>query len=384
MKRSIEKRITTDLESKIVLLSGPRQVGKTTLTKQLEMNFVYLNYDSEFDRKVISSGLWDRDCELVIFDELHKKKKWKAWIKGIYDTENIPPRIIVTGSARLDTFRKGGDSLAGRHFYYRLHPLDVKELSDIIEPSQALETILKFGGFPEPFFKASASFSRRWRRSHLDVIIREDLLDLGGVRDIKSIEILIELLRDRVGSPTSYASLSRDIQVSVPTIKKWLQVLENLFVIFPVRPWHKNIARSILKESKYYFYDTAAVTNGDAARLENSVACALLKELHFIEDTEGYKTALHYLRNKEGGEVDFLTLIDNKPRQMIEVKESDDSFSKSLFHFSTFFKEIEGYQIVHTLKKRKMTASGMRMWSVVDFLEKMPLLPIILLNTPTY
>lgn len=377
MKRSIEKRITTDLESKIVLLSGPRQVGKTTLTKQLEINFVYLNYDSEVDRKVISSGFWDRDCELVIFDELHKKKKWKAWIKGIYDTENIPPRIIVTGSARLDTFRKGGDSLAGRHFYYRLHPLDVKELSGIMNPSQALETILNFGGFPEPFFKASASFSRRWRRSHLDVIIREDLLDLGGVRDIKSIEILIELLRDRVGSTTSYASLSRDIQVSVPTIKKWLQILENLFVIFPVRPWHKNIARSILKESKYYFYDTAAVTNGDAARLENSVACALLKELHFIEDTEGYKTALHYLRNKEGGEVDFLTLIDNKPRQMVEVKESDDSFSKSLFHFSTFFKKIEGYQIVHNLKKRKMTSDGMRMWSVVDFLEKMPLLPIV-------
>lgn len=377
MKRSIENRITTDLESKIVLLSGPRQVGKTTLTKQLEMNFVYLNYDSEFDRKVISSGLWDRDCELVIFDELHKKKKWKGWIKGIYDTENIPPRIIVTGSARLDTFRKGGDSLAGRHFYYRLHPLDVKELSGIMAPSEALENILQFGGFPEPFFKASASFSRRWRRSHLDVIIREDLLDLGGVRDIKSIEILIELLRNRVGSTSSYASLARDIQVSVPTIKKWLQILENLFVIFPVRPWHKNIARSILKESKYYFYDTAAVTNGDSARLENSVACALLKELHFIEDTEGYKTALHYLRNKEGGEVDFLTLIDNKPRQMVEVKESDDSFSKSLFHFSTFFEEIEGYQIVHNLKKRKMTSSGMRMWSVVDFLEKMPLFPTI-------
>lgn len=368
MRRYLETFISEDLKTKIVLLSGPRQVGKTTLSKQLDITYTYLNFDDTQDRKMLSLKEWDRDKGLIIFDELHKMKNWKSWIKGVYDKEGVSPALLVTGSARMDTFKKGGESLAGRHFYYRLHPIDVIEAASFMNSRDALNMIMKTGGFPEPFLKGSESFAKRWRRQHTDVIIRQDLLDLEKVREIKSIEILIDLLKRQVGSSVSYSSLAGDLQVSVPTVKYWLEVLEKLFVIFPVRPYHRNIARAILKEPKYYFYDTGAVENGEAAALENAVACALIKKLHFLEDTEGCKTQLHFIKDKEKREVDFLTVVDEVPVQMVEVKLSDDNFSKHLFHFASFFDDkVQKYQIVHNLSQNKMK-ENVRMVAAHEFL----------------
>jgi len=368
MKRRLEPHIRKDLPEKIILLTGPRQVGKTILSKALTKNYDYLNFDSDEDRQLIRDKQWDRTQDLVIFDELHKMKKWKSWIKGIYDTEAKPPGLVVTGSARLDIYRKGGDSLAGRYFLYRLHPLTVKELKGRLSAKTCLNRLLKVGGFPEPFLKDSEVAAKRWRKSHLDIILREDLIDLERVRDIKSIEILIDLLKRRVGSPTSYSSLKEDLQVSVHTIKKWLQILENLYIIFPVRPYHKNIARSLLKDTKYYFYDTGAVIGEEGVRLENIVANALLAELHFLEDTTGCKTSLHYLRDKEKREIDFLIVIDDKPIQMVEVKWAEDHFSKNFRHFLKFFSKISAYQVVFDLKRRK-TTEDVVMVSAQDYLE---------------
>jgi len=375
MDRYLEKFIRKDLEEKIVLLSGPRQVGKTTVSKQLTTSHAYLNYDASSDRRIIHAQEWDRDAELVIFDELHKMKKWKSWIKGVYDTEGISPSLLVTGSARLDTYRKGGESLAGRFFYYRLHPLTVKEICSYLgEKSEtALDKLVKLGGFPEPYLKNSETFAKRFRRIHTDTIVREDLLDLERVRDIKSIEILIDLLRTRVGSTTSYTALANDLQVSIHTVKHWLQILENLYIIFPIRPYHKNIARSLLKESKYYLYDTGAVEGDLGAKLENTVACALLRDLHFIEDTTGSRVALHYLRDKEKNEVDFLPVIDNIPRCMIEVKVSEENFSPSLFRFHRKLEHVEPYQIVYRLKRKKFK-NAVRMLPAHEFLRDLQLL----------
>ncbi len=357
------------------MLSGPRQVGKTTLSKQVISPHVYLNYDAASDRRILHAEEWDRDTELVIFDELHKMKRWKSWIKGIYDTQGTKPALLVTGSARLDTYRKGGESLAGRFFYYRLHPLTVCEICDHLgETSEkALDKLLTLGGFPEPYLKNSETFAKRFRKIHTDTIVREDLLDMENVRDIKSIEIMIDLLRSRVGSTTSFTSLANDLQVSIHTVKHWLQILENLYIIFPVRPYHKNIARSLLKESKYFLYDTGAVDGDLGAKLENTVACALLRELHLIEDTTGAKGALHYLRDKEKHEVDFLLVIDNKPICMVEVKAGDDRFSSSLFHFQKFLKETKSFQVVHDLKRKKSKDSA-RMLPAHEFLRELPII----------
>jgi len=372
MKRYLENFLLRDLKEKIVFLSGPRQVGKTTLSKQITNSFTYLNYDSSIHRKIIFKGEWARDRDLIVFDEIHKMKKWKSWLKGIYDTEGIPPAMLITGSARLDIYRKGGDSLAGRYNSFRLHPITVKEaVSNLnMKAEEALSVILKVGGFPEVFLKKSESYAKRWRRTHIDSIIREDLLDLENVRDIKSIEIMIDLLRDRVGATTSFTSLANDLQVSVPTVKKWLTILENLYVIFPVRPYHKNISRSILKEAKYFLYDTGSVYGDIGAKLENTVANALLRELHFLEDITGSKVSLNYLRDREKNEVDFLAVIDNIPVLLIEVKYSENNFSKSLFRFAKMLPSAEVFQVVMNLRERK-SKDRIKMERASEFLNKL-------------
>ncbi|MDH7511345.1 MAG: ATP-binding protein [Clostridiales bacterium] len=372
VKRYLEDHIKRDLEKKIVLVSGPRQVGKTTLSRQLLESYVYLNFDSGPDREMIRKLEWDRKVRVVIFDELHKMKNWKSWLKGIYDTEGIPPALLITGSARLDLYRRGGDSLAGRFFSYRLHPLTVREICTYLpeRPEETVHHLLRLGGFPEPYLGKDEEAARRWRSTHIDTIIRQDLLDLEKIRDLKSVEILIDLLRMRVRSPVSYTSLARDLQVSPHTIQHWLQVLEQLCIVFPVRPYHRNIARSILKEPKYYFYDVGDVKDSVGARFENLVATALLRELHLLEDTTGRKTALHYLRDKEKREVDFLATIDGRPVLMVEAKAAEDSFEKSLFHFRRFLPDVRAVQVVFGLRRRK-SSKGVEMVAAHEFLEKL-------------
>ena len=374
MKRSLLPYIQKDLDKKIVLLAGPRQVGKTTLSKTLIKDFEYFNYDASADRKIVNAAQWRKDTDLVILDEGHKMRKWKSWIKGIYDTAGIPPRLLLTGSARLDTFRKAGDSLAGRHFYYRLHPFTLKELKGQMDAEVTLKQLLKFGGFPEPFLSNSERTAARWRKGHLDVILRQDILDLERVREIRSIEILIELLAERVGSLVSYQSLAEDIGTSIHTIKHWLEILQRLFVIFQVSPFSKNIAGALKKESKYYFYDVGQVLNGDAARLENVVACALLAELNFIEDTEGKKTALHLIRDKQKHEVDFVVIVDKRPRLLVEVKMVDEAFSSSLFRFAERLgeKDLKSCQVVLECSREK-ESQGVRLLSVAKFLNNIQL-----------
>lgn len=376
MKRHIQSHIERDLPDKIVLLTGPRQCGKTTLAKQLYSSFDYFNYDSAKDRLALKQQSWDRQKKLVIFDELHKMNGWKRWLKGIYDTEGIPPEILVTGSARLDIRKKMGDSLAGRYFQFRLHPLDLKEAVQYIGGNvhQLFDQLWQCSGFPEPFLKASETYYKRWRRSHLDIILRQDLIDLYTGRDIQSIETLVLLLKERIGSTVSYANLARDIERDPNTIKRWLQLLENLYVIFRVTPYHKNIARSLLKEPKYYFYDHTYAENNHGARLENLVASALLKELQFIEDTKGLRTSLNYLRTKDGKEIDFLICIERNPTLMLEIKWSDETPVNSFHHFSQFLPEAKKIQLVKELTREKTYPDGLEIRALLPWLSKLDLI----------
>lgn len=372
LKRYLEDQIKTDLDKKIVLLSGPRQVGKTTMSQDLFSEYQYLNYDLVEHTKILLKKEWDRDVRLLIFDEIHKMSKWKSWLKGIYDVEGVRPRILVTGSARLETFTNVGDSLAGRFFSFRLHPFDLKEVisssKTSVDEREVIDSIINYSGFPEPFLANDKKFYNRWQKSHLDVILREDFLGMLNVKDLSKLRLLIDLLRDRVGSPVSFSSLANDLQTSHHTVKSWLELLERLYIIFRVSPYSKNIARSILKEPKYYFYNSAFVRGDEGVKFENLVACALIKEVHGQTDLNGLEAGLYYLRNKSGHEIDFLTQVDNE-FSMIEVKNRDNSISKNFEKFTKYFSEVNKIQLVNYLDQKKSNFEGVKVEKATEWLK---------------
>ena len=369
MERYLTPALSEELGRKILLLTGPRQCGKTTLSRMLRPDYQYINYDLAEHRLLLREKSWDRHKALVIFDELHKMDQWKAWLKGIYDVEGMPPALLVTGSARLDAFRKTGDSLAGRHFQFRLHPVDFKEALAVTDlgRDEIFTRLMTVGGFPEPFLKGTQGYYNRWKRSHINVILREELLTLTAVRDIQSIETLIELLRTRVGSPVSANSLARDLQKSPNTIRHWLKLLEDLYVIFRLVPYHKNIARSLLKEPKYYFYDNGMVQGDEEVKLENLVACALLKEIQRAQDVDGADVDLQFLRTKDGHEIDFLITREKQPVQLIEVKWKDARLSPNFKKFLVT-ENLSRIQVVGELVQSKSFPNGERIEPAKDFL----------------
>lgn len=364
MKRYLYNQIIEDLKKKIVFVTGPRQVGKTFLAKQIMENFAhpqYLNYDNINDLRIINDASWALNTDLIVFDEIHKMKNWKRYIKGVYDSKPENQSILVTGSARLDTFRQSGDSLAGRYLHLRLNPISTKEIAPIVpEAYDALELLNTFGGFPEPLLNAvnlekekAEIESARWKNQYYSDIIREDIMEFSRIGEIKTMKTLLQLLRTKVGSPLSLNSIANDLQVSPNTIKKYVQILESLYIIFLVAPFHKNIARSILKEPKVYFYDTSFVEGDKGLKLENTCAVSLLKHVQFLFDTKGENIKLNYLRTKDNREVDFAIARDGELIRLIEVKLSDNKVSPSLKYFAERFKSVEAFQLVHNLKQNE-------------------------------
>jgi len=368
--RYILPYVLKDLQRKMVFIGGPRQVGKTTLARYiLEKHFKsgrYFNWDFDEDRTAILKKRWREDDKLLVFDEIHKFPKWKQWIKGIYDVLGDKHRILITGSARLDVYRRGGDSLLGRYHYWRLHPFTLDELPISIDKGHALEKLMTIGGFPEPLLTGNETETRRWRRERFDRVIREDIRDLEGVRDIQMLRLLLDLLRERVGSPIVISNIARDLQVAHKTVKMWIQVLERMYLIFVVRPYVKSSPRSILKPPKIYFFDNGDVKGDEGACFENLVASSLLKRLHFLEDSEGYEFDLYYIRDKEGREVDFAIVKDGVLQEIIEAKYSDENISRGLKYYSQKLRPTKATQIVATLKN-SFDEKGVRVMSPFEY-----------------
>jgi predicted AAA+ superfamily ATPase len=328
VKRALISLIQADLARKMVFLSGPRQAGKTTLARELALSWPdaqLLNWDVAADRRVILDQSWSPAARLVVFDEPHKMVNWKSWLKGVFDGRPPEQALLVTGSARLDTFRQSGESLAGRYFSWRLHPLTVREWVDVsaATPEEALRRILERGGFPEPFLATEAAEAERWRQLYLEGLIRDDILEFSRIGELRAMRLFVDLLRSRVGSTLSLASMARDLQVSPTTLGRYLEILEALHIVFTVRPFHRNIARALLKEPKVYFFDTGLVQGDEGARFENACAGMLLRHAHFLQDSAGRDMSLRYVRDKEGREIDFVLCEKGEPLGFAECKLSD-------------------------------------------------------------
>jgi len=350
MKRYLDDRVQADLAQKMVFLTGPRQVGKTTLSRQLIalQGGQYLNYDVPVDRALILNQRWGPQSPLLVLDEIHKMPDWKAWLKGVYDGKSTKQQLLVTGSARMDTFRQSGESLAGRFFGLRLHPISVREWCEQTgaTPDAALTHLLERGGFPEPCLAPDNEQAERWRRQYFDGLVRNDVLEFSRIQEVNAIRMFAQMLRSRVGSPLSLASMARDLAVSPNTLKKYLDILEALYIVFVVRPWHDNIARSVLQSPKVYFYDTGLVEGDDGLRFENLVATALLKHVQWQHDVQGKEASLHYIRTKDGAEVDFALSEKNQLTQLVECKLSDEKPHRALQRFATEKAPVQAVQVV--------------------------------------
>lgn len=355
MKRYCEDYIYQDLQKKMVFIGGPRQVGKTTLSRDLcHGDFAggqYFNWDVDENRRAMLEKAWLKNAPLIIFDELHKYPRWKQWIKGVYDNRPPGQEYLVTGSARMDVYRRGGDSLMGRYHYWRLHPLTLDEIPSDLTPEEAYERLLNLGGFPEPFLSGDDREARRWRRERFDRILKEDVRDLENIRNIQLLYLFVDALRHRTGQLITLSNLARDLEISPKTAKSWLGLIERMYIGFSIYPFSQKIPRSIQKPPKIYFYDNADTLGNHGSKLENLVATTLLKRLNFIEDAFGYRCQLYYVRDKDGREVDFLTVCNGVIEDLIEVKLEDTDVSTSLKYYAQQLRPKRAVQIVGQLKQ---------------------------------
>ncbi|MBI4679234.1 MAG: ATP-binding protein [Elusimicrobia bacterium] len=321
----------------MVFVGGPRQVGKTTFALGLlatgadESHPAYLTWDDPHDRENLLKADLPSGQRLILLDEVHKFARWRNLVKGFYDKRKTRVSFLITGSARLDYYRKGGDSLQGRYHYYRMHPFSLREVDSECRPS-ALEHLMKFGGFPEPFLRANERELRRWQRECRERVVHEDLRDLEHVREISMIELLLSHLPRCVGSPLSVKSLSLLLQVAYETAERWVSILERLYFCFRIAPFGSPRIRAVKKEKKLYFWDWSQVP-ADGPRFENLVACQMLKYCHWKEDTEGFSMELRYLRDTDGREVDFVVLKDGEPEFAVECKTGEDRPSAAADYF---------------------------------------------------
>jgi len=370
------KRIYSDIIDKhlkdyqqMIFLSGSRQVGKTTIAKSYTNN-QYLNWDNIIHRKKILSLFEDIETssqynklsenKLLILDELHKFKNWKNYIKGFYDTYKDLYHIILTGSARLNIYRKGGDSLMGRYFNYTIHPFSLGEVlrpqlgqgdiqQPIISSNNEYEDLFKFGGYPEPFIKKEEAFQRMWQNLRFEQLFREDIRDVEDIKSLGQLETLAYILREQAGGMLSYAGLASKVQVTGVTLKKWINLLESFYYCFTIRPFSQNISRSLVKEPKVYLSDWSVIEN-PGARFENFIAAHLLKSVNFWNETGRGDYGLYYIRTKEQKEVDFLLVKNKQPWILVETKLSNNGpISKSLIEFKKQTGAPYAFQVIHNL-----------------------------------
>jgi predicted AAA+ superfamily ATPase len=372
--RYIEKPVTEDLRRKMVFIGGPRQSGKTTLAKHLcrqadcSIEDRYLNWDVTEDRDQIILERFPTAPGLLILDEIHKYARWRQVVKGLYDKRSHEVSVLVTGSARLDYFRRGGDSLQGRYHFYRLMPLSLSELG--APTSSTIDALLAYGGFPEPFLLQSEAETRRWSRDYRTRVVTGDLMDLAAIHDVGTLQRMVLRLPDLVGSPLSLNALREDLQVAHQTVSRWITLLENLYMLFRIYPFGAPHIRAVKKEAKHYHLDWCVVPE-PGPRFENLTACHLLKWCYFLQDTQGREVELRYFRDIDRREVDFVVTENSRPVFFVECKQKDKSISGSLRYLKTRFPEVAAIQLFQGDGQDRTDRDGIRICPAHRFLSEL-------------
>ncbi len=365
-ERYLADQIRHDLDRKMVFVSGPRQVGKTTLARSMLGSDAsgYLNWDVNEDRRrVLRNEL--PVSKRWVFDEIHKYRGWRNWLKGVWDGRRQGQQILVTGSARLDLYRRAGDSLQGRYHLLRLHPLSVAELS--LTGADSFRQLIELGGFPEPFLSGSADEARRWSREYGSRLAREEVTTLERVDDLGKLELLVLRLPELVGSPLSVNALREDLQVSHRTAERWIQILERLYGIFLLSPLGAPRIRAIKKMRKHYHFDWTVVDE-PGPRFENVVASHLLKWVHREQDVRGRDLELRYFRDTDGREVDFVVVEKRAVRLMVECKLQSGTVDPNLRYLKGKFPSADAWQVSRDGDKDIVTAEGIRIAPALRFL----------------
>jgi uncharacterized protein len=366
--RYLLHQVRHDLDRKMVFVAGPRQVGKTTLAKSLPgAGSGYLNWDvAEHRERILRREL--PAGQLWIFDEIHKYRSWRGYLKGLYDGRPAGQRVLVTGSARLDYYRYGGDSLQGRYHMLRLHPFSVAELG--MRTADELRQLLALGGFPEPLLSGSEVEARRWSREYRQRLVREEVAGLERIVDLGNLELLVLLLPELVGSPLSINSVREDLQVSHKAVSNWLDVLERLYAVFRLSPFGAPRIRAVKKEQKHYHVDWSVVP-ADGPRFENLVASHLLKWVHYQQDVFGKDLELRYFRDTDGREVDFVVTDRKRPLLLVECKWADSEADRSLRYLKARFPEAYAWQLSATGTKDYQTPEGIRVAPALTLLREL-------------
>jgi predicted AAA+ superfamily ATPase len=366
--RYLLPQVRRDLSRKMVFVAGPRQVGKTTLARSLPGAAAgYLNWDVAAHRERIlrrelpPGRLW-------VFDEIHKYRSWRGFLKGAFDSRQRGQRILVTGSARLDYYRYGGDSLQGRYHLLRLHPFSAAELG--MSGNDDLRQLLALGGFPEPFLSGSEVQARRWSREYRQLLIREEIASLERVADLGNLELLVLRLPELVGSPLSINALREDLQVSHKAVANWLRILERLYALFRLSPFGAPRIRAVKKEQKHYHLDWSLVPE-DGARFENLVAAHLLKWTHYQQDVFGRDLELRYFRDTDGREVDFVLSEGRRAVLLVECKWADAEVDRGLRYLKARFPEVSAWQLSAVGKKDYRTPEGIRVAPALRLLSEL-------------
>ena len=367
-RRYLAGQVMDDLSRKMVFVSGARQVGKTTLGLSLPgARDGYLNWDVPEHRERIlrrelpAGSIW-------FFDEIHKYRTWRNYLKGLYDGRPANQEILVTGSARLDLYRYAGDSLQGRYHMLRLHPLSLAELGGV--GAEPFEQLLRLGGFPEPFFSGSDTEARRWSREYRNLLVREEIAGLERIQDLGNLELLVLRLPELVGSLLSLNALREDLQVSHKAIANWVAALERLYALFRISPYGSPKIRAIKKAQKHYHFDWSLVPD-EGPRFENLIASHILKWVHFQQDTQGREVELRFFRDTDGREVDFIVTENGRPITAVECKWSDAKVDTSLKYWKARFPDCETWQLSATGTRDFVTPEGIRACQAVKFLERL-------------